>query len=280
MQPVIYMLRFSDGRAYVGAAHRLGERRRLHMKLLRKGRGVNRKVQQAFDDCGPPEVVVVASAIRQDDLHLLERAVIASLAPDLNVAKPTPLAKSRQREPRFRKWGPYGSIREAAAALNMSYTSAKRLTQRPYEEVMASIAASANRAEQRAAVEASRRAAGSAYVEGQKVLVDGVLDFPSRHCARLGISKDTYRSRRQAGKDPFTGGPTPMPTPPRLITALGKTQSLTEWALESGISKQTIACRLDQLGWAPDRAVSAPRRSPGQFLKDAARQAREADSSQ
>jgi len=43
----------------------------------------------------------------------------------------------------------------------------------------------------------------------------------------------------------------------RMITALGKTQNLSAWAEESGISKQTISYRL-RSGWSSDDAVSTP----------------------
>lgn len=45
----------------------------------------------------------------------------------------------------------------------------------------------------------------------------------------------------------------------RLLTIGGRTQSVTEWALEVGISRMTIFDRLD-LGWSPERAVFQPRR--------------------
>lgn len=48
----------------------------------------------------------------------------------------------------------------------------------------------------------------------------------------------------------------------RLITAFGKTQSLTEWSRETGIDKTTIATRLDRHGWSPDDAVSKGNQNP------------------
>lgn len=41
----------------------------------------------------------------------------------------------------------------------------------------------------------------------------------------------------------------------RLITAKGKTQRVSKWAEETGISKQTILARL-RLGWKPEEAVT------------------------
>ncbi len=41
---------------------------------------------------------------------------------------------------------------------------------------------------------------------------------------------------------------------PRMITANGKTKRLSEWANETGISKQTIRYRLTS-GWTPDEAL-------------------------
>lgn len=48
-----------------------------------------------------------------------------------------------------------------------------------------------------------------------------------------------------------------------IITANGKTQSLSEWAKETGIHRVTIFRRL-QLGWSPDVAVS---RAPNPGIK-------------
>jgi hypothetical protein len=41
---------------------------------------------------------------------------------------------------------------------------------------------------------------------------------------------------------------------PRMITVNGKTKRLSEWATETGISKQTIRYRLTS-GWTPDEAL-------------------------
>lgn len=47
----------------------------------------------------------------------------------------------------------------------------------------------------------------------------------------------------------------------RLLTAFGKTQTVTQWAEETGITRSAIEKRLDQMGWAVERAVSVPMRS-------------------
>lgn len=46
----------------------------------------------------------------------------------------------------------------------------------------------------------------------------------------------------------------------RLLTALGKTQTIAAWTEETGISWTGIDARLER-GWAPDEAVSIPSRS-------------------
>lgn len=45
-----------------------------------------------------------------------------------------------------------------------------------------------------------------------------------------------------------------------LITAFGKTQSLFEWAANTGINRTTIATRIKELGWTAEAAVSKPSR--------------------
>lgn len=44
----------------------------------------------------------------------------------------------------------------------------------------------------------------------------------------------------------------------RMLTAFGKTQTLTEWANESGLSKSTISARI-RLGWTERDAVTLPK---------------------
>lgn len=45
----------------------------------------------------------------------------------------------------------------------------------------------------------------------------------------------------------------------RMISALGKTQCLTDWARELGIHVSSLSARLDR-GWSPERAVTVPPR--------------------
>lgn len=44
----------------------------------------------------------------------------------------------------------------------------------------------------------------------------------------------------------------------RLIEFNGRTQSITEWAVETGISISALSIRLDRLGWPIDRALTEP----------------------
>lgn len=41
-----------------------------------------------------------------------------------------------------------------------------------------------------------------------------------------------------------------------LITAFGKTQTLAEWAKETGIKIGTVRCRIVDLGWEPEKALT------------------------
>jgi hypothetical protein len=49
----------------------------------------------------------------------------------------------------------------------------------------------------------------------------------------------------------------------RLLTALGETKTLNDWAQSSGISSHTIAGRIDRDGWSVEAAVSKPVRFKG-----------------
>jgi len=44
----------------------------------------------------------------------------------------------------------------------------------------------------------------------------------------------------------------------RLITAFDKTQTLQQWADETGVQYQTILARIDRYGWKPEDALTIP----------------------
>jgi hypothetical protein len=44
----------------------------------------------------------------------------------------------------------------------------------------------------------------------------------------------------------------------RLLTLNGRTQTLIEWAEETGIHRQTIKMRIDRCGWSVERALTEP----------------------
>lgn len=66
-----------------------------------------------------------------------------------------------------------------------------------------------------------------------------------------------------------------MPTPPRMLTHDGRTQSIDRWADETGIPANTIRARIDHLGWDVARALTVPPdrrfRKGGRPRADAAR---------
>jgi hypothetical protein len=47
----------------------------------------------------------------------------------------------------------------------------------------------------------------------------------------------------------------------RVITAFNRTQTLQQWADETGLTRATIEARLDRHGWTPERSLSTPCRS-------------------
>lgn len=44
------------------------------------------------------------------------------------------------------------------------------------------------------------------------------------------------------------------------ITAFGETRLLRDWAIANGVNRTTIATRIRELGWSPEKAVSTPAR--------------------
>jgi integrase len=49
-----------------------------------------------------------------------------------------------------------------------------------------------------------------------------------------------------------------MPRPPKLLTHLGLTLSLEEWSKRTGVSAETIRCRINHLGWDVATALTTP----------------------
>jgi len=45
----------------------------------------------------------------------------------------------------------------------------------------------------------------------------------------------------------------------RKITALGRTETLSVWVLETGLSHKTITGRIDEYGWSPEKAITTPK---------------------
>lgn len=270
MKYVVYGMRFANGSLYVGGTSSFKRRRKHHRKTLHQGEHDNAAVQVAFNAAGEPEFVELAHAFDLAVLHEVEAAVIEALKPDLNRRTPErfqPPVKTQGQ----RAWGPYPTLRAAAAGEGVSYTQIKRISRVSYEDYLYAKFRVSISEMVKADEKAERKAANA---DAQKVLVDGVLDFPAAHRARIGMSRPRYRLLRSRGLDPFAPeNRTPgMPTPPRLVTAHGRTQSVTEWALETGLSKQTITQRMDRLGWPPEHAVSATPYEPGHFMKQAAAQ--------
>lgn len=44
----------------------------------------------------------------------------------------------------------------------------------------------------------------------------------------------------------------------RLLTLGGKTQTVAQWCIETGITRSSLIGRLDQLGWSVERALTTP----------------------
>ncbi len=52
----------------------------------------------------------------------------------------------------------------------------------------------------------------------------------------------------------------------RMLTAFGRTQTVAQWAAETGLPWTTIRSRLDRFGWPLESALTEPRR-PGRKLR-------------
>lgn len=83
-------------------------------------------------------------------------------------------------------------------------------------------------------------AIANGYKEGlslERIDVDG--NYEPSNCKWIPLKDQSLNQRRS-----------------HLITAFGKTQTIKEWADESGIKYDTIERRINQYGWSAERAVS------------------------
>lgn len=128
MQPVIYQITFRDGSAYVGSTTRFSERRRSHLRSpFNKKHVTNQRLTEKLRQDGICCYFAVASALRKEDMHLVERDVIATFNPNLNdVREPTPVHFHAGPTKTSVAFGPYRSMSVAAKALGTNRTRLRR----------------------------------------------------------------------------------------------------------------------------------------------------------
>ena len=88
---------------YIGATTSWARRRNKHRQHLRRGIGINRLLQTSCDLHGVDSHVftAVASVLRREDLHLVERDVMRALSCELNVnMRPDPIGEPHARKPK------------------------------------------------------------------------------------------------------------------------------------------------------------------------------------
>lgn len=298
MIPTVYKIVFPDGQFYVGATVNLAERKRTHTRHLRSGRGVNSKLQNAFDTHRTFTFTPVASGLTRAELHFLERQVIEQDGPQLNVNKtPTPLPEAYSGS--AKQWGPHRCLRDAAEALGVSYLAVKRASRRmSYEDYTNCIVAVrakpikhgppdprknsnlvflqgwVRRSEVRQVPPKTYRSrVERGWTESDALVTPLGLANPQRKqalvpslCARYGVSKNTYYARRHIGWTALEAlnikprnKQTKM-TQPRRLTHAGSTMSIDEWAEKLGVRSNTIHKRLHD-GWSVEKTLTTPVRS-------------------
>jgi hypothetical protein len=223
MTPTIYRIEFPDGSFYIGATVHFAERRRTHLRHARKARSVNRLLQAKFDQYPICGIYQVASGFARETLHALEQLVVAQERPPLNVAAPTRLPASN--EGRSKPWGPWVCLRDAAAALRLSYSGVKKLAARyTYEEYTLDADSRRQRVEQ------------------------------VRECQRRGFSVSAYQRWVRLGFSHDQALAAEDEVRKRKITVDGRTRTLREWAQHSGVPLNTLYQRL-HAGWTEREAV-------------------------
>lgn len=311
MTPTVYHIDFPDGQFYVGATVNFSERRRTRLRHGRKQRAVNPRLQAAFDIHKICCIYPIASGLSRDDLHLVETAVIAQETPPLNInTRPTriPGRYSGATKP----WGPHKCLRDAAKALGVTYTAAKKAAQRTsYEGYAVYVAGRAPkrpilfgppdpRKNSRLVFVAAgwhrrvdvRKVSQSTYECRRKAggSVEDALSVPLGHwrrksaaavCARYGVDPNTYYARRALGwtlHEALGLKPRTVKGKPtvkkRLITAGGLSMPLDAWAKRLGVKPSTIHGRL-ALGWSEEEAVGVKKRAV--VLEREARAAKQAE---
>jgi len=128
MRPTIYLITFRDGSSYVGSTTQFAQRRRSHLKShLNKKHVTNRALTEKLRQHEMCCYYAVASSLRKEDMHLVERDVIATLNPDINeVREPTPVYFHEGPTKTAVPFGPYTSISAAAKALGTNRTRLRK----------------------------------------------------------------------------------------------------------------------------------------------------------
>lgn len=75
---------------------------------------------------------------------------------------------------------------------------------------------------------------------------------------KRGIIKDRLKSGWSVEKALTTGKVDPKECNAHLLTYNGKTQSISQWAKETGIKRETISYRINRMGWSEEKALATP----------------------
>jgi hypothetical protein len=297
MTPTIYKIEFPDGKCYIGSSCNFHARKGAHLRDMRKGKAVNRKLQEHFDKYKACRVYPIASGFDREALHHLERDVIGQEKPDLNthlVPNRLPTLEETSAKP----FGPYKSMKVAAAVLGVSYTHLKRKAKtQTYEEVLAYTEAVRKtvrvvecthpldpRKNNRLFVHNGAWCDSKQLREVNKVqektyrkrIAAGWSRYDactipkgkkSRKRLELfgGITYACYLGRKYAGyPDRQCRGIEPLQLKEpnvqrRSITAGGKTMTVQQWASGLGVKPATVHSRLF-LGWSEEEAVGLVQR--------------------
>lgn len=256
---IIYAITNPLGECYIGASSAFLRRRASHRRHLRRGAGINRKLQASWDKHGAANhtFTAVASALSREHMHIVELAVMQSRDCSLNVnMTPSPI-KSAIAAPRKPK-GVDCKMRKIYVSVGT-----RKLTLREWS---AESGVPSNTIKQR--IHSGWTAAQAVGIDMRPLPTHAPILVGGKTLAQLaietGVSVGTLYSRIKKGlppekflapvKEVVKPDYTPRVSTITTVTAFGKTLTLKAWSRETDVSLPTMYYRLKN-GWPPEAVV-------------------------
>ena len=92
--------------------------------------------------------------------------------------------------------------------------------------------------------------------------LNGKAQTMTQWARETGMKRETIKDRLKSGwsveRALTTGKTDPGGCNVHLLTYNGKTQSISQWAKETGIKRETISNRINHMGWSAENSLTTP----------------------